>query len=1005
MRLNSKVAFVFVFLAVYGSACLSGCFGGPLVFDFESGDLAQEGWKIVEGENSKPIGNREITFHTKDVPYQKHGRHYLTTLESTQNDAPTDDTICILESPVFVLNGKETKILVGGGRRPNTYLGLCPLEEDGSVGPPIRKAQGRNTADLDEVVWDTSDLLGKPFVLQLVDLEIGGWAHIRMDYFRCDGHIDAKKTATRDHYIQTVIAERKAAEKAATEVARKNPVLNAQPILYVTRHQYRPDHGNTETTFQTNEVTTHSFTPGGSLRLWNPQDDSVRMLIDVPQGVVRDPDLSFDGKSVLLSLRRNIEDDYHIYELLLEPWLSGLPAKGPLTILPETNLEGTPLKQLTLMSGVSDIDPIYLPSGEIVFSSSREPKFCMCNRHIMVNLYKMNGDGSNIRQIGKSTLYEAHASLTPDGNIVYFRWEYVDRNFGDAQGIWITTPDGFNHSIFWGNNTASPGAVLDPKIIPGSNSEFICTFAACHDRPWGAIALVDRQRAIDGREAVLQTWPASAIELVDVGNYDTFIKVFPKMEDPFPLTSEWFLASGMTGRGEQMGIWLLGRDGTMAMVHCDQNAPGCFDPIPLVPRTPPPIKTQSPDWNDPNGYFLVSNVYEGFGMDTVEKGAVQSLRIVESPEKRTWSPQDWQNGTGQMYPGMGWKDFNNKRILGTVPVEDDGSAHFAVPADTYVYFQLLDEKGRMIQTMRSGVIVRPGEYIGCYGCHEDRLMTFPALKSSPKAMQRNPDMMKGWHGKPRFFSYVKEVQEPVFDRFCVTCHDYGQVESLPKMPNLAGDLNTIFSTSYVELQNRQLVNAIGAGPHVKLKPYTWGATQSRLANILLKGHPDPAIDGRRKELGVYIDGDSHPEIVDRVLTWIDLNTPYYGVYETSFPDNRYGRCPLPNDKLSRLAELTGVRERELDWGVSFTRPEISPCLAKWKTEEEKQTPQYREALRIIREGKRLLDALPRGEDPETVALMPRDEDQLKKYDKLRRREYDMREAIRQNKRLYDTTMP
>jgi hypothetical protein len=242
--------------------------------------------------------------------------------------------------------------------------------------------------------------------------------------------------------------------------------------------------------------------------------------------VARDPDVSFDGKRILLSMRRNREDDYHIYEI---------------------SADGTGLRQLTTGGGISDIDPIYLPDGRILFTSTREPKYCMCNRHIMGNLFTMDADGRNIQQIGHSTLHEGHASLLADGRVIYDRWEYVDRNFGDAQGLWTVNPDGTNHAVYYGNNTGSPGATLDARAVPGTEM-VLCTFSSCHDRPWGALALLDRRRGVDGREAVVCTWPSDAINRVNIhGGYDTFCGVRPKYEDPYPLSEKYFLCSRMTG--------------------------------------------------------------------------------------------------------------------------------------------------------------------------------------------------------------------------------------------------------------------------------------------------------------------------------------------------------------------------------------------------------------------------------------------------------------------------
>ena len=596
-----------------------------------------------------------------------------------------------------------------------------------------------------------------------------------------------------------------------------------QAILFVARRQYKPDHQNTETMFQTGEINTASFEGGGALRVLDPAGGgTVRTLLETPDGIIRDPAVHFDGDRILFAMRRNIEDDYHLYEI---------------------NADGSGLKQLTFAPGVSDIDPLYLPNGDIVFSSSREPKYCMCNRHIMCNLYRMDGDGANIRQIGKSTLFEGQAALLPDGRLLYNRWEYVDRNFGDAQGLWTVSPDGTNHAVYWGNNTQSPGAVLNAVPVPGTQ-QVLCVFSSCHDRPWGALAPIDRRLGVDGAEngvrssSVLQTWPASAMELVGEGDpkrfhIDVFTQVSPKYEDPFPLDAGNFLCVRTIGAGEKTGIFLVDTAGKESLLYAegDENSPfGCYDPMPLAPSPRPPALPYRTDLAAASGTFYVANVYEGTHMEGVAPESVKYLRVVESPEKRTFTQPAW-NGQGQQAPAMGWHDFNNKRILGTVPVEPDGSAHFSVPADTYVYFQVLDERGMMIQSMRSGTIIQPGETQGCTGCHEER-RSAPPLQHTPSvmALTRPPSGLEGWHGAPRFFSYQREVQ-PVFDRHCVRCHDYGRKAG--KTLNLAGDRDLTFNTAYNELWRKGIIKVVGAGPAQVQPAYSWGSHASRLTNALV----------------------------------------------------------------------------------------------------------------------------------------------------------------------------
>ena len=713
-----------------------------------------------------------------------------------------------------------------------------------------------------------------------------------------------------------------------------NPLIADQPILFMSRPQYRGDHHNTATMFQTGEINTGSFQGGSAVKTFDVKTGKVRTLLAVPEGIARDVDVSFDGRRVLFSMRNDKADDYHLYELAVTG--AGAPAGRP--------------RQLTSGSGVSDIDPLYLPDGRIAFSSTREPKYCMCNRHIMANLFRMNADGTNIEQIGKSTLHEGHGSLTPDGRILYDRWEYVDRNFGDAQGVWVCNPDGTNHAVFYGNNTNSPGAMLDNRVVPGSGgSMFVSTYSSYHDRPWGAIALVDRTRGLDSPAGELRTWPASAMNLLGRGNYDTFSRVRPKYEDPYPLAGgadslgagKYFLCSRQTGVGDQMGVYLIDVFGNEMLLHAEeQGGLGCYDPMPLGPRVKPAVMPDRRDLTDTHGRFYIYDVYIGTGMEKVKRGAVKSIRVVESPEKRFWTKTAW-NGSGTQAPGMAWDDFNNKRILGTAPVEPDGSAYFSVPADKFVYFQLLDANGMMIQSMRSGTITRPGETIGCVGCHEDRQSA--AGHQEMSAMQRAPSSLKPFYGPPRLYNYYTEAQ-PVFDRNCVKCHDYGKPGA--KKVTLCGDLGLIFNASYFELRSKKLVNVPGAGPFRTLHPYSWGSHASKIIQVLKKGHNKVKLSD---------------EDFARLVTWIDLNAPYYSRYASAYPANQYGRSPLDKTQLAELSKLVGLPLTRQDraTAVSFTRPEMSPCLAKL----DKSDPKYARALEIIRAGKDMLAQRPRAEMP------------------------------------------
>jgi len=764
-------------------------------------------------------------------------------------------------------------------------------------------------------------------------------------------------------------AEDLAKAKAGLGALRKeallaNPLLSASPLVFVVRPQYRPDHHNSETMFQTGEINTGSFAGPGWLNTLDLRTGKVTTLLSLPNGVARDPEVHWDGKKIVFSMRHKPEDDYHLYEI---------------------NADGSGLKQLTFGSGLTDIDPFYLADDRIAFSSTREPKYCMCNRHIMCNLFVMNADASNIHQIGKSTLHEAHGSLLPDGRLLYDRWEYVDRNFGDAQGLWTCNPDGTSHLVYYGNNTPAPGAVIDARAIPGTEL-VMAVLGSCHDRPWGALGIIDVRSGVDGRAPVIRTWPPNAVELVrDPGTangaWDAFTAVRTKYEDPYPLSDRYFLCSRMTGRGEQMALYLLDLFGNEVQLYADPNPGlGCFDPQPLCPRSRPPLIPERRDYENKDGYMYVYDVYQGTHMQGVKRGAVKFLRVIESPEKRYWTNPSW-NGQGVECPGMNWHSFENKRILGVVPVEDDGSAYLAVPSDKFIYFQLLDENGMMVQSMRSGTMMQSGEHSGCVGCHSQRRAAPPPKAAPPKAMQREPSRLTGWYGPPREFSFLAEVQ-PVFDRNCVKCHDFPTSATLPPADGgrrlvLAADKNAAFSISYTQLWTKHQLKVVGGGPAETQPAYSWGSHASKLVEVVRKGHYEVKLN---------------KEDFARLVTWVDINAPYYPSYATNFPDNPYGRSPLTNAQTARLKVL-GIS----DLAVSFDRPELSPGLDKFK---DRNDPLYKEALALIQAGKETLVQSPR---PDMPGFVPCALDQ-KRDEKYRRRleaELTNRTAIREGKRAYD----
>ncbi len=406
--------------------------------------------------------------------------------------------------------------------------------------------------------------------------------------------------------------------------------------------------------------------------------------------------------------------------------------------------------------------------------------------------------------------------------------------------------------------------------------------------------------------------------------------------------------------------------------------------MPVSPRFKPPVLPDGRDLASKTGKFYVHNVYEGTHMEDVKPGEIGFLRVVESPEKRNWIHPNW-GGQGSQSPAVNWHSFEIKRILGTVPVEKDGSVYFEVPSDTFVYFQLLDTNRMMVQSMRSGTIVAPGETQGCVGCHENRVEA-PLVTNSPLALRRPPGKMAGPKGATEVFSYMKTVQ-PVWDKHCVSCHDFDQPAGEKLV--LARDRTLSFNASYIDLWSRGYITCPGGGPAAHMPAKSWGSHASPLVEVLRKGHPDHKdVRLSRKEM-------------EAIVTWIDLNAPYYPAYECAYPANPTGRSPLTNQQVQELRKLTKTKfisrhGRNLRAQICFDRPKMSPCLKGL----DMDTPAYEQALALITAGRDQLKTTPRADMAGFVASES-DRLHIEKYEKRAAIEKQVRAAMVEGKKVYD----
>jgi len=535
-----------------------------------------------------------------------------------------------------------------------------------------------------------------------------------------------------------------------------------------------------------------------------------------------------------------------------------------------------------------DFDPCPLPDGGVAFMSTRRGGFARCNNPWeplpSYTLHRMDAGGGNIRTLSFHETSEWHPSVLNDGRIVYSRWDYVDRSAANFHGLWAANPDGSGASILFGNYTMRVNACFQPRAIPGSRRiAFIA--GAHHADVGGALVILDPARAaLDQRSGQDRL---DALEVLTPEICFPESAGWPKsyFHSPWPLSEDYFLVAfgldtlpGMSSgnkRRDSTGLYYFDRFGNLELLYREAGI-SCMYPIPLAARgRPPRISSNLDPAMGDEGEFVLTDVARSFFPLPAGRG-VRRLRVFEVLPKTVTHIAN--------QPRIGHANAESARaLLGTVPVESDGSAYFRAPARRPLYFQAVDGAGRAVQSMRSVVYLQPGERRGCVGCHERPGSAPPARR--PLALRRGASVIKPGPEGTRPFSYARLVQ-PVLDARCVRCHD-GKAE--PKKgegqkprPVLTGQPAGAFSRSYQSLR-----------PYVRW--YEWG--RNSISPIVT--HPG-RIGSDASPLTAILAGDRHRKRVKltdaqrrRIYIWLDANVPFYGTYESAALAQAVGRPARP----------------------------------------------------------------------------------------------------------------
>lgn len=663
------------------------------------------------------------------------------------------------------------------------------------------------------------------------------------------------------------------------QIAFANPRLRSiRKLLFITRHDAVGVYHMVDQFYGFNAR------PGGALLAleepFGPSPKVVDLLKDavvqsgrlagrkLEGGAFLSPEVSFDGKTVLFAwceakgkdLEWTPQASYHLFKV---------------------NADGTGLVQLT-DGAWNDFDPCFLPNGRIAFVSERRGGYLRCGRHCPTyTLYGMAADGRDILCLSFHETHEWQPSVTHDGMILYTRWDYVDRDTNIAHHPWTCRPDGADPRAVHGNYPTArekrPWMEMDLRAIPGSH-KFVGVAAAHHGHAFGSLVVVDPRAADDGAMSPL-TRLTPDVPFPESERHLRPIKDCMVYGTPWPVSEQDYLCV-YDAAAKHRGIYWVDAFGNRELIH---RAPdiSCHSPMPLQPRPAPPVipegtmqtaAAKAGAGADRPATIAVMNVYDS-DFEWPANTRITALRVIQVLPKTTPPPNQ---------PRIGVADQTNARaVLGTVPVEADGSVYFEAPPGKTLYFQALDATGMAVQSMRSATYVHPGEQMTCQGCHERRNESPRVRTTAPLAMRRAPSKLQADAEGSNPFNFVRLVQ-PVLDRNCVECHR--ERKALDLRPVIEGKNGWTRSYSnlaakygfYFHVGNGSIKDPVHGGSRT-----VSGRFGARASGLL------PFLDERH--YGVRLSAEDR----HRMVLWLDCNSEFFGAYENTTAQAR-GEIVLPS---------------------------------------------------------------------------------------------------------------
>ncbi len=614
----------------------------------------------------------------------------------------------------------------------------------------------------------------------------------------------------------------------------KHPAVDFKELLFVRRSSGSVHTGLPQNWQGNSSVPLHGYV-NDVVRAPLKQGGEEPQVVYASDCFIGDVDLDYDAQRIMFSGGKSGERGWRVFETALSQ--------------PGAVREITPPDQ----PDIDYYDPCYLPDGRRLFvaTSGYQGVPCVGGSDYVGNLHSMDPDGT-IRRL----VFDQDNSWCPtalvNGRILYLRWEYTDSAHYFSRVLMSMNPDGTDQKAFYGSNSYWPNSLFYARPLPGSATKFVGIVSGHHGvARKGELVLFDASRGRHETSGAVQRIPGYGKPVENITRDQLVNGSKPLFLHPFPLSDELFLVS-MEGDNGRFSIMLA--DIYDNLIQLWQSPfENLYEPIPLKTQPRPPLPADRVVKGKKDCTVYLVGAHLGEGLRGVPRGKVKSFRIFQYE----YSPRN----AGGHYD-IGFEGPWDPRVmLGTVDVEADGSCMFTAPANVPLAMQPLDEDGKAMQIMRSWFVGMPGERVSCEGCHEQQNNS--PIGHATQAVLKNPQPIKPWYGPRRNYAFVREVQS-VLDQSCVGCHNGKATaknrlgQPIPDFENTPGDSG--FSKAYVNLMPYVRRNGPEGDYHL-LTPLEFHVDTSELTQLLKKGHH-----------GVNLSAEQW----DRLITWMDLNVPYWG---------------------------------------------------------------------------------------------------------------------------------